>query len=127
MVVSKIKKTTDTSWLELPAPISMAPVVNALDSSKSGRDNNLGNMFRDKIAEKQEYTLTFPAKLSNTQVAQILNIIMEESFDCWCPNPKNGTFGTKTFYCASCAPQIQRIFSETYWEYAEFDIEATEM
>ena len=51
---------------ELPVPISMAPVVNALDSSKSGRDNSLGNMFRDKIAEKQEYTLTFPAKLSNT-------------------------------------------------------------
>ena len=127
MVVAKIKKTTDTSWLELPVPISMAPVVNALDSSKSGRDNNLGNMFRDKIAEKQEYTLTFPARLSNTQVAQILDIVMEGSFDCWLPNPKTGQFGQKTFYCTSAEPEIHQIYSTSLWDYNSFSISLTEM
>lgn len=127
MIVSKIKKTSDTTWLELPVPVSMSPVVNALDSSKSGRDNNMGDMFRDKIAEKQEYSMTFPAKLNNIQVAKILAIVLEESFDCWVPNPKTGAYETKSFYCASCAPPIQRIFSEQYWEYGEFTIDITEM
>lgn len=127
MVVSKIKKTSDATWFELPVPVSMNPIVNALDSSKSGRDNNVGDMFRDKVAEKQEHSITFPAGLNNTQVAKILDIVLETSFDCWCPNPKTGTYGTKNFYCASCAPTIQRIFSERYWEYAEFTIEITEM
>lgn len=127
MVAAKIRKKGDTAWLELPAPVVMTPAVNALDSSKSGRDNNTGAMFRDKIAEKQTYTITFPHGLNNTQVAEILQIIMESEFELWCPNPKTGAYNTKSFYSPAVTPDIYRIESETLWYYYEFSLEAVEM
>lgn len=127
MVAAKIKKKSDTEWLELPAPVVMTPAVNALDSSKSGRDNNTGAMFRDKIAEKQSYTITFPFGLNNTQVAAILQIIMESEFDLYAPNPKTGAYGTKSFYSSAATPDIHHIESESLWFYNEFSIEAVEM
>lgn len=127
MVAAKIRKTGDTAWLELPAPVVMTPAVNALDSSKSGRDNNTGAMFRDKITEKQTYAITFPFGLNNTQVADILQIVMESDFDLWCPNPKTGTYNTKSFYTAAVTPDIHHIESESLWFYNEFSFEATEM
>jgi len=127
MVAAKIRKSGDTAWYELPAPVVMTPAVNALDSSKSGRDNNTGAMFRDKIAEKQTYTITFPHGLNNTQVAEILQIIMESEYELWCPNPKTGTYNIKSFYSSAVTPDICRIESETLWYYYEFSLEAVEM
>lgn len=127
MVAAKIRKSGDMAWLELPAPVVMTPAVNALDSSKSGRDNNTGAMFRDKITEKQTYTIAFPFGLNNTQVAEILQIIMESSFELWCPNPKTGAYNTKSFYSSAVTPDIYRIESETLWFYNEFSLEAVEM
>ena len=48
--------------MKAPTPITIRPAVNALDNSKSGRDNNTGMMFRDKIAEKRKYTVEVPAE-----------------------------------------------------------------
>ena len=55
MIPIKIKKKSEASWYELPVPVVMTPTVNALDSSKSGRDNNTGAMFRDKIPCSARY------------------------------------------------------------------------
>ncbi|MBE6771079.1 MAG: hypothetical protein E7547_02905 [Ruminococcaceae bacterium] len=127
MVAAKIKRKSDSTWLDLPTPVVMTPAVNALDSSKSGRDNNTGAMFRDKIAEKQSYIVTFPFGLNNTQVAKILQIVMESEFNLYCPNPKTGTYDTKTFYTATVTPDIHHIESENLWYYNEFSFEAVEM
>lgn len=127
MVAAKIRKSGDTVWLELPAPVVMTPAVNALDSSKSGRDNNTGAMFRDKITEKQSYTITFPFGLNNIQVAPILQIVMESDFELWCPNPKTGAYNVKSFYSSAVTPDIFRIESESLWYYYEFSLEAVEM
>lgn len=127
MTVAKIRKTGDSEWLELPVPVTMTPSVNALDSSKSGRDNSVGDMFRDKIAEKQSYTITVPFGLNNEQVAKILQIVMDSDFVMWCPNPKTGAYNEKSFYLAQVTPDIHKIISETYWIYNEFSFEATEM
>ncbi len=126
MVAMKIKKEGG-AWLTLPTPITMKPSINALDSSKTGRDNNIGEMFRDKIAEKLKYSVEFPFGLNNTQVAEILDIILEGSFIAWVPNPKTGAFAEKSFYCSSAEPEINQIFSESKWNYRSFEISATEM
>ena len=127
MTVMKIKKSSSTTWTTLPVPISLKPAINVLDSSKSGRDNNTGSMFRDRIAEKQKFTAEIPGGLNNTQVAEMLDIILEGSFDCWLPNPKTGQFGQKTFYCTSAEPEIHQIYSTSLWDYNSFSISLTEM
>lgn len=127
MAAIKIRKKGDTAWHELPAPVVMTPAVNALDSSKSGRDNNTGAMFRDKIAEKQTYTITFPHGLNNTQVADILQIVLESEYEIYCPNPKTGAYNIKSFYSSAVTPDICHIESETLWYYHEFSLEAVEM
>lgn len=127
MAAAKIRKKGNSDWLELPVPVAMAPAVNSLDSSKSGRDNNTGAMFRDKITEKQSYTITFPFGLNNTQVSDILQIVMESEFELYCPDPKTGVYSSKTFYTSAVTPEIYRIESETLWYYHEFSLEAVEM
>lgn len=125
--VFKIKKTTSSSWYVLPTPVTLKPAVNALDNSKSGRDNNTGKMFRDKIAEKLKYTVEVPHGLSNTQVAAILDIILEGSFNAYGPDPKTGTFKIKTFYCSSAEPEINQVYSLTSWDYKSWSFSLTEM
>ena len=89
--VFKIKKVSATTWYTLPTPITLKPSINALDSQKTGRDNNTGKMFRDKIAEKLKYTVEVPEGLTNTQVRDILAILLEQQFSAYIPNPKTGT------------------------------------
>lgn len=127
MIPIKIKKKSDSAWYELPVPVVMTPTVNALDSSKSGRDNNSGAMFRDKIAEKQDYRITFPHGLNNTEVARIIQIVMDDQFDVYAPDPKSGAYSTKTFYAAKITPDIFCVVNENLWYYNEFDVEAVEM
>lgn len=126
MVVFKIKKSTGP-WYELPVPVTMRPSINALDSSKTGRDNNTGKMFRDKIAEKLKYSIEFPFGLDNSRVASILDILLAGSFIAWVPDPKTGTFVEKSFYCSSCEPEINKVHSETFWDYKSFSVSVTEM
>ena len=127
LIVLKIKKTSADSWHELPAPVTIKPAVNVLDNSKSGRDNNTGKMFRDIVAEKLKYTVEVPHGLNNTQVAEILDILLEGSFTAWVPNPKTGTFQSKSFYCSSAEPEINQIYSTTFWDYKSWSFSATEM
>lgn len=68
--------------------MGLKPGINIIDSSKSGRDNNTGTMFRDIVTGKNKYTATMPSGLNNTQYAEIADIILADSFDCWLPNPK---------------------------------------
>jgi hypothetical protein len=107
--------------------MGLKPGINIIDSSKSGRDNNTGTMFRDIVTGKNKYTATMPSGLNNTQYAEIADIILADSFDCWLPNPKTGTFGTKTFYCSTLEADIERIYSETLWTYKEVSFNLTEM
>lgn len=127
MIPIKIKKKSEASWYELPVPVVMTPTVNALDSSKSGRDNNTGAMFRDKIAEKQSYSITFPYGLSNTVVARIIQIVMDSEYEIYAPDPKSGAYSTKSFYSSAVTPDIHHIVNENLWYYNEFSIEAVEM
>lgn len=127
IAVMKIKKTGTSTWKTLPTPTGLKPGINIIDSSKSGRDNNTGTMFRDIVTGKNKYTATMPSGLNNTQFAEIADIILADSFDCWLPNPKTGTFGTKTFYCSTLEADIERIYSETLWTYKEVSFNLTEI
>lgn len=127
MTVMKVRKTGSSSWKNLPTPMSLKPVTNIIDSSKSGRDNNTGTMFRDVITSKNKYTATMPSGLNNTEYAELSAIILADSFECWLPNPATGKFGAKTFYCSTLEADIEQIYSESFWTYKEFSFNMTEM
>ena len=124
--VFKIKKPGE-AWYELPTPITIQPAVNALDNSKSGRDNNTGMMFRDKIAEKRKYTVEVPAGMTNTQMAALYEILLGNYFVAWGPDPTTGTFTEHNYYCAAIEPKINQIYSLTSWDYESWSFNATEM
>ena len=86
-----------------------------------------GKVERSHRNDQQNFTAEIPGGLDNTQVAEMLDIILEGSFDCWLPNPKTGQFGQKTFYCTSAEPEIHQIYSTSLWDYNSFSISLTEM
>ena len=114
-------------------PVEMTVSFQTLDSAKSGRDNNTGKMFRDKVAEKLTAKITIPAGVTNSELAPIMTIITAGSFWAYIPNPKTG-FSTpaKNFYCATVEPPIEKItaFSNNHpsaWTYDEFELSFVEM
>lgn len=124
--VFKVKKPGG-EWYELPTPISIKPAVNALDNSKSGRDNNTGTMFRDKIAEKRKYTIEVPEGMTNIQMAALYKILLGNYFVAWGPDLTTGTFTEHEYYCSVTEPNINRIYSLTSWDYEAWSFNATEM
>ena len=114
-------------------PVEMTVSFQTLDSAKSGRDNNTGKMFRDKVAEKLTAKITIPAGVTNSELAPIMTIITAGSFWAYIPNPKTGlSTPTKNFYCATVEPPIEKItaFSNNHpsaWTYDEFELSFVEM
>lgn len=117
---------TKGEWYTLPTPLSVKPCENILDSENSGRDNSTGLMFRDVVSRKSKYTFTMPAGMTNEVGARVISIILGESFKCYVPDIFTGEWKTKTFYNASCAPEIEKITPQG-WTYKEWTFTATEM
>lgn len=61
-----ISTTSNGPWFAVPAPIEFKPNWETLDSATTGRDNNTGLMFRDKVADKRKWECTLPDNLTNT-------------------------------------------------------------
>lgn len=127
LVCMKIKKTDAKDWYILPDILTIKTAVNSLHSHSSGRDNNLGNMFIDKVSEKQKFTATLKAGISSTEMVKILDIIMSPSFDCYLPNPRTGKLGAKTFFNATGEAEIRRMYNDYTWDYKAFTFSLTEM
>ena len=126
----KIRKHGDSEWTVLPVPLDIQPEVNALDAETSGRDNSIGDMFRDITTVKQKYVFTIPEGLNETEGAKIFNIIIDKnnaSFDVYVPDPMTAHFNSRTFYSATLKPKFKKIISESSWIYDEMSFTATEM
>lgn len=119
----------------LPTPDEMVVSLQTLDSAKSGRNNNTGKMFRDKVAEKLTIKLTMPYGIDNTKMASIMSIIKTTSFYCSVIDPRTATYNSKgiNVYCASVEPDIAEITefnaagTPTKWIYESFELTFVEM
>lgn len=131
IIVTQIKKTTDSEWYTLPTPMTMTFTTEVIDASTSGRDTNTGIMYRDIVRpDVLTYSCTLPYGITNLQMRDILDIVLSPGFNAKVPNPRTGTFTTtKKFYCATANPEIDIILSETtqpLWLYKEFTFDAIE-
>jgi hypothetical protein len=128
IAVIKYRSNSSSSWSTTPVPVTITPQVNALDSSKTGRNNSTGLLHRDLITTKEKWTITFPAGLTNVQVALLASIFMTKKFQVQLPSVKLGYFGTFDVYCSAFNPEIDKITSrvtslEAGWTYKEFSVD----
>ena len=118
------------NWYTLPTPMGVSSAAQVLDGGNSGRDANTGIMYRDIVRSNvSTVNCTLPAGIKNGAMADILNIILSDSFEMEIPDIRTGTFQTKNFYCATAEPTISKIISRNpdVWEYEEFSFQAIEM
>ena len=124
---------TSSDWIQLPTATELTPQWQTLDSENTGRDNNTGKMFRDKVADKAKWVIEFPQGLTNADVATILSIVNAGDYWIKAPDSLSGTYATKNVYTSSCEPEIQRITElnssgePTKWIYKEFSMDVIEM
>ena len=105
-------------------PDAITPSWNALDSSKTGRNNSTGDMFRDKVADKRKWTIELPYGLNQTQVKNILDIIKSAHYTLTVPDVLSGTNTSFTVYTSSCEPKIALMTSASSWIYEAFSFSA---
>ena len=135
VTVTKIKKTGSNTWYNLPVPMELTGGSQVIDSADSGRDNNTGIMYRDIVREDVgTYTCTLPRGINNSDMADILDILLSKSFNMYIPDIRKGYFtGTREFYNASAEPEIDIIHTvgdslqTASWEYKEYTFKAVEL
>lgn len=131
--VIKIGSTSSSITTQLPTATELTPQWQTLDSENTGRDNNTGKMFRDKVADKGKWVITFPQGLTNADVSTILQIVKAGDYWIKIPDALTGTYAQKNVYTSSCEPEIQRITElnssgePTKWIYKEFSMDVIEM
>ncbi len=121
----KIRKSSADEWLELNVLSAPTP-INALDSSKSGRDNNTGKMFRDKVADKVTLSV-YIGETTNEESAAISAIVLSPTFEARMPNPCTGRVDTKTMYCTSIPWEVKEMTSNETWINKEVQMEWVEI
>jgi len=127
----RISTSSSGSWTTLPTPTELNVTVQTLDSAKSGRDNNTGAMFRDKITEKLTVKMTLPYGINNTNMASYLSIIKSDSFYVQIIDPRTGTYRAINVYCATIDTPIAKIETDdgvpSSWIYDAISLSFVEM
>lgn len=92
----KCRELGTSSWKNLPTPQSCEWGIQDLDSENAGR-NQLGYMFRDRVAVKRKLTCNF-APLSNVEISTLLQNISSQFFELQYPDAQTGSTESMTVY-----------------------------
>ena len=131
--ICSTNSNTASDWTRLPTAVELTPQWQTLDSENTGRDNNTGLMFRDKIADKAKWVINFPQGMNNTDVAIILGIVKSGSYWIKAPDSLTGTYATKNVYTSVCEPEILEVTElnnndePSVWTYKAFTMDVIEM
>lgn len=131
--VIKIGKTSSTITTKLPTPTTLTPQWQSLDSENTGRDNNIGSMFRDKITDKRKWNVELPSGMTNTEVAEILDIISASDYWIKTIDSLSGTYKSFNVYTSSCEPEVELITEldsndePIAWKYKAIKFDVIEM
>lgn len=111
--------------IAIPAPVNFEWTDSDLSSDDTGRIMN-GEMNKDIIATKVSFPITW-AMLSWTDTSILLNALGQNGVyaEFMYPDPKLGTWVTKTIYTGDRQANIHTYISETeiYWDVTVPNIE----
>lgn len=110
---------------DLPAPTILQPTITDLDSEATGR-NQLGMMFRDRIAIKRKVHCEWGI-LSRTEMSSLLQAMTAASFTLTYPDPQTGQLTAITAYVGDRSPAICQVLSDDDWQWNGLVVDFVEL
>ena len=100
MSVLKMRQIGTQTWTEVADPMSLQWTLSDLDSEDGSGRNQMGETFRDRIAQKRELSCSWGA-LEGTDMSSLLSCINDNFFEVEYPDALTGARKTGTFYVSS--------------------------
>lgn len=119
-----ILKINDTDYTKYVKWEGFSIARNDLDSDGSGRNITSGKMYRNRIATKMTYTVSFLRLSASTMKSLISDLYSGDNYvTIKVLDAKSNSQVTKTVYCSTVNEGIQRkINGSVYYDNATFDL-----
>ena len=111
---------------DLPVPIALQPGLQDLDSEDGSGRNQLGTMFRDRIAVKRKVHCEW-GPLTKTEMSTLLKAMSEASFSLTYPDPQEGALKTITAYVGDRSTPMLMPLGEADWMWGGLSVDFIEM
>lgn len=103
-------------------PNKFVPSIMDLDDAETTTRTADGSLTRDRIAVKRQIEIGWPP-LPWDKMSAILQAMQDESFEFYYPDPKTGTYETKTMYVGNRqAPMAFEKNGEIWWSGLELTL-----
>lgn len=102
----------------------LTPINNDMDSTKSGRNTLDGLMTRNKIADKDKWSVSM-LPLSEEITSQLAKDLRQSFFKATLLDPISNRYLTKSYYCASRpfgVQQYEKTSGKTFYVGMSFNI-----
>lgn len=99
-------------------PVALQWDESDLDSSEGSGRNQLGDMFRDRIAVKRKISVSFPP-MKDTEMATLLEAISPMFFKLEYPDPRLGRRHTITVYVSDRSVPVymfDKVMNQWIWQ-----------
>lgn len=110
----------------LPAPTVLQPGIQDLDSEDGTGRNQVGVMFRDRIAVKRTVHCEWGV-LTRDEMSALLAAMSPQSFSLTYPDPETGSLKTITTYVGNRVPAMCQVLSDTDWHWTGLAVDFIEM
>ena len=120
MALLKINNTN------LPDPTVLQPGLQDLDSEDGTGRNQVGTLFRDRIAVKRTVHCEWGI-LNKNEMAALLSAMSPASFEFTYPDPQEGALKKITCYVGDRVPAMCAVISDTDWMWTGLSIDFVEM
>ena len=120
MALLKINNT------DLPAPTVLQPGLQDLDSEDGTGRNQVGTLFRDRVAVKRKVHCEWGI-LSKDEMAALLTAMSPASFKLTYPDPQEGILKEITAYVGDRTPAMCSAISDTDWVWTGLSVDFIEM
>lgn len=109
----------------LSDPMSLQWDISDVDSSDGSGTNQLGVVFRDRIATKRTLTCAWGA-LNQTEMAALLSAMTDVFFDIEFPDALKGTSDTMEVYVSNRSAPLYQCVSGSDWKWTSMSVTFTE-
>ncbi len=112
--------------IALPAPTVLQPGLQDLDSEDGTGRNQIGTMFRDRIAVKRKVHCEWGV-LNKEEMAALLTAMSSPSFKLTYPDPQEGRLKEIEAYVGDRTPAMCSVIGENDWMWTGLSVDFIEM
>lgn len=112
--------------IELPTPTAIQPSINDLDSEDGTGRNQVGTMFRDRVAIKRSVHCEW-GPLTKAEMATLLTAMSSVAFSLTYPDPQEGAMKTITAYVGNRPVPVLVPLGDNDWMWGGLSVDFTEL